>query len=347
MSWFGSAMNFDCGIWESLLKFVAKRPAKTAQKVNAKAFLQQVNDRLVNSALLRKAQRFMSHESFVHSLKNLYPEENEAASDHEDQADGTPGIHSCFNKNPLYEVNFANSWKVSQNGIITRDKPLFLPCGKYHSPEAIQVHPVVIKWFRTQSLNRDSDLFDISDPIKCFTEYYRDENKFRAHPRHNGSSWYDWVMVKFQSSDEEIDVEKSTSKTRHKVKHDESYLYFGDEYYPCKILCFFVHPRTSEKKALVHCAERIIEGRCSILCEKWQMEYIPLPDRRLQDQDGRRSLAAPAIHCIDVDSFGDPVFVIEEVPGIKETITLESTPRRHSDEIILVRPMSWWATQFI
>eukprot|EP00978_Attheya_sp_CCMP212_P000222 scaffold429_cov63-Attheya_sp.AAC.2 len=62
ISRFGSPMNFDCGIWESYLKIVAKRPSHSSQKIAYETFIEQVNLRLVDSAVVRKALRFLPYQ---------------------------------------------------------------------------------------------------------------------------------------------------------------------------------------------------------------------------------------------------------------------------------------------
>ncbi len=74
---------------------------------------------------------------------------------------------------------------------------------------------------------------------------------------------------------------------------------WSDHYFPSKILCFLVVPNDKSTYALVY-------ENDSILFEWWELDH-----RTKVLPNGKRSIL-PNLHIVDVDSFGDPILVVED-----------------------------------
>jgi len=81
---------------------------------------------------------------------------------------------------------------------------------------------------------------------------------------------------------------------------------WSDHYFPSKILCFLVVPNDKSTYALVYSTKHNSHDNDSILFERWDLDHGTkvLPN-------GKRSIL-PNLHIVDVDSFGDPVLVVED-----------------------------------
>jgi len=81
---------------------------------------------------------------------------------------------------------------------------------------------------------------------------------------------------------------------------------WSDHYFPSKILCFLVVPNDKSTYALVYSTMHNSHKNDSILFKRWELDHQTkvLPN-------GKRSIL-PNLHIVDVDSFGDPILVVED-----------------------------------
>ena len=66
MDEFGAVMNFDCGVWESLLRFLATRPGRLVRSTSVHSFLMALNQRVTESAV---SCRVFQHAEPVNGVK--------------------------------------------------------------------------------------------------------------------------------------------------------------------------------------------------------------------------------------------------------------------------------------
>ena len=108
-------------------------------------------------------------------------------------------------------------------------------------------------------------------------------------------------------------------------------------YIPSKVLCFFQYDDSNNQNyALIHPCSTSNHIADSILFERWQLEYKSVPSSVNQ------YTMIPALQAVEVKSFGDPVFVVEDSPGIVP-LTSYTCPR-----ISVVLPVNGcWASKFL
>jgi len=159
-------------------------------------------------------------------------------------------------------------------------------------------------------------------------------NQFRAHPNYQSSGpWYDWVEVKY----------RITSNNKGK-EHTGMF--------PSKILCFFHDPITGEMMSLVHSCEcKTKDQWSSVLCQEWFLKYCnqEVYTRECQEQKQRKrvstTLKAPTIRAVPIKSFGKPLYVIEEHPGLVESVIPSEKPD-YNRCIVIKSPVSTWISEF-
>ena len=383
MSEFGAGMNFDCGVWESLLKFVATKPGRLVRKSNAKNFITALNRRLTESKVLCRAFEQLDNRgnsrprchSAVHDINHIHDADfgnNFAHENFEEEqwelvdeeslsstSNTTTNVSSEWKNSCFFEVCLHSHYKQNKAGQQVRAVPLVRVAAKHiKEKSSVQVHPLIMSWFcrMDESGNYPEDrawLQNVREPMQCYTECIRDGITYRAHPSFHGEPWHDWAMVKW--ADFKADVK------------DKSSLHHPQDQSPSKILTFFQHPfevypetGKPKMKALVHAASRPLEDEYSgfsNLCEVWEMEYNEL-DRRKTDQWGNGLLRSPRVECIDVDSLEVPVMMHEEEVGVNEVETDRPSASAKKDRTvtafkkvtrnaILVRPFDTWAAKFL
>ncbi len=133
------------------------------------------------------------------------------------------------------------------------------------------------------------------DEIYAHLEYMHNGIIFQCHPnfKSNGE-WYDWVMVRFNNG---------TNKVSHGKK---SIGMWSHNYFPSKVLCFFVIPGDETTYAIIHSCNVNDHESDSILFERWELENTSGPVK-----NGKQCITEH-LHVVDVDCFGDPILVIED-----------------------------------
>ena len=92
-------------------------------------------------------------------------------------------------------------------------------------------------------------------------QYMQNGITFCCHPnfKSNGE-WYDWVMVQFNNGTNKVSCGK------------KSIGMWSDNYFPSKVLCFFVILGDDTTYAIIHSCNVNDHESDSILFERWELE---------------------------------------------------------------------------
>jgi hypothetical protein len=319
ISRFGAPRNTDAGPGERSLKFFAKRQAGTSQK-RSSVFLEQVAARLHECAMIARLKR-ITDPTGEWSMIAFDCSENMCDDDNPNNSIKSELAGSI---NALFEITFsANQFTGSKwNGT-----------GKGHTT----VHPIITKWFC-----EDQRLRGYQENVLGWTEYIRDNHRFRSHPnyRSNGS-WYDWVMVRYEDEIEHSTISPPTKRQRvenvtgaSSQEEDPEDDRYPDTYFPAKILCFFRDPVDGELNALVHTCEYSDHTQDSVLCEVWELEFEVHTIRGTTE-------AYPTLRAVPVSSFDEPVLVLQEMPGLLESVDPIANPYYKRCILVKNRERHW------
>ncbi len=324
---FGSPQNTDAGPGERSLKYFAKEMASTSQKCEGK-FLGQVAARLHERATISRAKRLTdpSHEWDEEiSFGTRNTNGSTLISDEADVLDDGRSwtLSSSFARcSTRYELKFSSTGTY----VGTRRN------GKGQTLMPIEVHPLVIQWFINDQQERKHN-----QCVHCWTDYQRDGINFRALPNFRSKGpWYDWAEILFDSDD-------STGNNNQ-----------GGMYFPSKILCFYKDPTTLEKCALVHSCNEKEEEDYAPICDEWFLEYqesaISIPPSSPSSSKLSRCRKErhffPDLRSVSVDSFGSPLFVIQEVPGLHESFPCKGTSSFFNRCIVVKNREHFWGSEF-
>jgi hypothetical protein len=125
--------------------------------------------------------------------------------------------------------------------------------------------------------------------------------------------------------------------------------------FPSKILCFFIDPVSREIRALIHtCHERQSDDYYAPICDEWFLEYeeftrtfVDHTDPEFADGRRRRQrLLFPIIRDVSVDTCGDPIFVVQETPGIQESFDLRTVSKSCNRCIVIKNREANWSKEF-
>jgi len=81
---------------------------------------------------------------------------------------------------------------------------------------------------------------------------------------------------------------------------------WSENYFPSKVLCFFVIPDDDTTYAIIHSCNHNNHKNDSILFERWELENTPRTVR-----NGKQYITQH-LHMVDVNTFGNPILVIED-----------------------------------
>jgi len=138
--------------------------------------------------------------------------------------------------------------------------------------------------------------------------------------------WFEWTMIKFVT-DEQIISDSD------RVDNGQLPLYFQDDEYPSKPLCFFHADDDPEVYAIVQSCEKRNQELDSILTQRWRKEWHQISVLHYQ----------PVLQAVSVDSFGQHILMVEDDPILQESM--------HCDELLegctLILPREdFWPNQF-
>ena len=111
--------------------------------------------------------------------------------------------------------------------------------------------------------------------IKLFTEYCRSGVRFRAHPLYHttGSSWYDWVIVRYEKSERDRATGKTYKQLCDTEENDLDNDFDPDQFHyaPAKLLGFL--EIQNELSAVVSCC-KFEHKQSAPFMTYWKQEYI-------------------------------------------------------------------------
>ena len=325
----GSGSVLHMGVVERMHKFFAKIPACTSQFRGELTFMTQVSDRLRESQILTQARYMYQANVDLPMEANLR------------------GAENCNENNPPAPpkkmMSAAASIAVSREA--NNNEPEYKWLGKGALPHGI--HPMVVSAINeAYKMAEDDDdgtnIFQL-DPtgldknyINLYTEASVKNHKYRCHPdyRQNGG-WYDWAMVGWDVDPTRKDFKNwqpaqpfwQPNLFRYNAKPNEFVLdtsshmdrpepslgsVFESEieggfviFVPARILGFLKETVGGRVWAVVHSCRSFARTN-SLLTRRWQLGYHHVNRK-------------PTIQLVLATTLACPVFIIEEVPGLKET----------------------------
>jgi len=364
---FGPPSNFDAGPNESGLRYWAKLVSMTAQKRGYNIFAHQVADRVHEMLCFAKALRIhgivgVREKGFY---KVVHPEQKGSRKQNQ------VGSRVCTKGvgNSLMGTGYRIFQEIS-NG---PDKVL----GNQKKRKGSFVVSPVIKTFLRRHWLTEKDKNGSQVPLHTGTivpPYSTDGSNchhwdlktecsmvpatdpqritLRCSPNFNNEgAWFDWVIVHF-----ECDL-NSFCEIGHQTQ-------FARGCVPCKILAFH-QDDGGNIMALVHgCSFKKNEEQFandSVLLECWNLEYITINvttkvrDTLVVSEDGREALVegcikrpnkVPHLAWIALDSILCRCLVVEETPGIHETVSNNRSVEMEQTRVWLVRSHDRWAAEF-
>ena len=369
---FGSPSNFDAGPQESGLRFWAKLPAITSQTRGYNTFAVQVAARTYEFQCVSKALR-------LNGLVGVR-DKNLGLKDEEEEDDEEPRLgrtrYRVYANTPQGTVN------PSEPGVghYQVTKAFRKNSCKAH----FAISPVVEDFLRWQPQEEHDKIFvqeldgeifwefrtEVSIVLKDRTEGTQ-RVKLRCHPNYrNEGPWYDWVVVNFDSKEVIFQRDNASSKRRYLRnggKEEEwdpiegSTQQYDDSCIPCKVLAIAQNPKDEKDvRLLVHGCQYRTDNKQTefdtVLLEFWQLAYHDLYDhlpkawrdnRRRNSRNPKKDLPhkAPQLSWIKLDTVVTRCLVVEEDPGIFETVPL-SPKGDEKNWVMLLRPHIRWATEF-
>ncbi len=317
---FGSPQNTDAGSGERSLKYFAKLVASTSQKREGK-FDAQVASRLHERSTISRAKRITDPLNEWESPKSQDVDDAEPVDDDQESA--------------IIQTDFSS--KKSRYAILFDELGTFHGTkwnGKDKASGHMEVHPLVVQWFKSNG--------KFTSPVHCWTEYKRDGNQFRAHPNFRSDGpWYDWVNILF-------DMEGNDD--------DSSSVSAAGSFFPAKILCFYNNPDNGNICALVHTCSEKEDADYAPICDEWFLEYAEqlvctvteeeLANGQLHARRRKERLLFPVLRSVSVEAFGEPLFVVQEVPGVHESFVKAKTTKYYNRCIVVKNREEFWANEF-
>ena len=386
MTLFGSPANWDSGPCESALKTWAKKPAKTSQKWGPEIFNDQVSQRLHETACFQKALR-VARRNFDFAIErknhNLVDVHNLPQSHSIDPFDDISSESTGTSTSTYRQVRFGDRVQHMMIGnpkfailyYRKREKVYGRWLGKRKQKRLVDIHPTVIRYFK--KLIKDHPEYIPSHPGVSvsstkkypeppekdvtviawgYTEYFRNDVLFRAHPNYRSRGpWYDWTMVLFSDERKSGDIEDIQYETE-----------FPRDYFPSKILAFFEMCFDGSDRMLIHPTEDLfhdIEGNpvTTRLTESWRLHYrrtrterdpVGIDGKALLDEDRNivKSLEvySPKFQLVTTDAIGVQVYVLEEDPGISELKLIRKEDAKGLGLVVRLKSRdTYWPTQFL
>jgi hypothetical protein len=328
----------------------------------------QVAARLYEFHCFAKARRLLNvvgvRDAHVVSTSSLYdPSANCDGKKESDEDIEDLGPQFCGSTYRVFRNSDPTSSLVPRHTLVVGYEKKIAP---------FSVHPLVEKFLREQkeveARNQDGVWF-----WQCRTECKMipvDEEEeedgqsrsvqLRCHPNYNQEGpWYDWVMARFEPYEGLVfqtpeNIQKLRRNNlynsifgsgRNKIKEDQmkDLPMFDLDVLPCKILAFVEDPiDSSNVRAVVHgCCFRSTGSELfhdSVLLEYFNLSYT------VEGSEEEGFSRVPHLSLLDLDNIVAPAFVIEEDPGIHESIPVE--PKEANTSVILVRSHHKWGREF-
>ena len=370
---FGHPSNFDAGPMESGLKFWAKLPALTAQMRGYNTFVKQVAWRTFEFQCFAKALRKnglegCSSPSMITLQENEFDEEETVDESEEMQFQDQQSTNTDFEeasvklKGTQYRV-YASP-PEGQNPNVAgerRGMTIYKPSKafiKKKNQGGFVVSPVIENYLRFQPKEEHEKLPWTSKNGERFWDLRTEaiitlsgsgkEVNLRCHPNYrNEGPWYDWVIVHFKTEEdfEELPLDHCPQYQRDCV--------------PCKILAFAEHQpngkNSSETWILVHgCNFRTAAKKSemdSCLIEHWELAYHNVSAHLPLNEREKGHYWSPLLTWIKPESILCRCLVVEEEPGIFETLpmsqeTKKSKRQKTRNKVLLIKQRRLWPLEF-
>lgn len=347
MLMYGSPANYDTAPGEHMLIQYAKDPSKNTQKREL-SYLQQINARLVEKAIINRAllsmdgRHYRSYRECEQERRRKSGFNDGAASADEDEVNADDDVSSTLIGNAKYFFCTDENGVVSGGWYGTSGRSGKVRYRRYFD----SLCPSVTEWFRREvgvtGVSRGTT-FGEEGIVDCWTEYQRNQKIFRAHPNYaSNGGWYDWVMVRFDTGNPLLGTDKSQTKGNEKSVAD-SCGFYGEGFFPSRILCIFRTRGSDEVLALIHSCMESDHSCDSVIMERWELEY-----EEYYDNAERRRHYRPLLHCVSVDSFGERIFVMEDLPRRWSISTEDVEINEGFPKVTLVLPRDdHWTKQFV
>jgi len=158
------------------------------------------------------------------------------------------------------------------------------------------------------------------DDFSIHLEYMRNGINFQCHPNYKSNGeWYNWVQVRFDTS---------AQKVSRRMKGSGMW---SANYFPSKIMCFFVIPQDNTIYAIIHLTCTSDHKKDSILFKRWELENSTSIQRNEQRN------VSPNLHVVDVDTFSDPILTVEDYT----TTELQFNTERAMVTVVLLFAKAW------
>jgi hypothetical protein len=332
MKYFGSPKNMDTGIWESQLIVKAKIPAESAKKRGNVTFTRQVGERLHVSQCMDKCQRSIGFHGYLNGkvIKNAIEDyarndDDSITSDQSSITEDEQLVEDNMNPSQTLSVHPAYLIRRNSGGLVK---------AKWLGRTQVEVPSALVHFFKNEGLLEEISTY------KIHTEYFYNGLRYRAHPDYRSEgAWYDWCMVEYVPSV----VDNRRERTN---KSEDIISAFPPGYYPAKLLGFFWNQTPKKVMAIIHtCDSKISCKDDSCLTEKWKLEYQLKKTGRGTNLNNV-TFRKPLLRIVEASCIRDRVYVVEETPGLRESLSGDDQNKEETRNVVLVKDRSNWVQYF-
>jgi hypothetical protein len=194
----------------------------------------------------------------------------------------------------------------------------------------VEVPSVLVHFFKQNRMFAEHDSYMIHK------EYFYNGTRYRAHPDYRSEgAWYDWCMVEYVPS--EVDAIRQANNEEEGIISA-----YPPGYYPAKLLGFYQNENDTRVWAIIHtCESKVSCTDDSCLTEKWALEYQVKKIGR-----SNKTYRHPVLQIVDASCIRDRVYVVEETPGVRESLSGGDGNMEETRTVVLVKDRSKWAQYF-
>jgi hypothetical protein len=314
---FGSPKNFETGIWENRLIYVGKQHASSIQKRGPKVFTRQLGNRIHVKQCSEKCKQYINTHLSILSQPNVPSEDNIGIDNEGLSSYGPPKLTSDYHISVLFNREIVAKWD---------------------SPTKAEIPPLIISFIKQYYGTPNNQV-----TINIFCEFSINQLVYRCHPNYRGGGpWYDWCIVSFELSDED----QARTAVDYQMQASPAY---PPGHYPCKLLAVFKN-ENNHWMCIVHCCSaKTDSAQDSCLTEVWYLEYetIVINQMSLCGNGTGKIIKSkvnknrPLLRVVPCEAIRDRVYVVEENPGVYDTINPND-----STLVVLVKKRSLWPPYF-
>jgi hypothetical protein len=374
MERFGSPRNFDAGPHESGLRYWAKLPARTAQMRGYNCFSAQAASRIFEFQCFAKARR----ENGIVGVRDIPL--MKIIDEYEDKL-GTTSVsgeqsHSSMQQPKLMGSCFRVYADKVQDGVLGGFVPSKFLGNEKIRKSSLSVHPLIEDYLRSAQNNvpiaksRNPKNGQLENYWQCFTEctfFPPDKDgplTLRCHPNYrNEGEWFDWAIIRFERTESSVEQDDEDDDEEYQPQ-------WPSDCVPSKILAFVENPKNmGQPMVLVHgCSFETHSDLDSVLFEFRQLQYkdiqatLQIPRRFIDTtddsatldyfgEDTTQTMTVPDLYLVTLDSIVDACFVVEETPGIIESLEKPQVTKRRKQKtefpwVMLIKDRTKWAELF-